>query len=107
MSEHAEEKGLGYCNRHRWLHAKDCGPSLPPVFEACGRLLKMPFDIHCPKCGEFQHEKGVAWGRKVSGCPRCGNKQAISLWHRQDIDDRFKDEQIRGKGRNQKEEDDE
>jgi rRNA maturation protein Nop10 len=45
----------------------------------------MPFDIHCPQCGEFQDKKNVS-----RGCPRCGNKQAISLHHRYDIDFRFK-----------------
>jgi len=47
--------------------------------------VTMPFDIHCPNCGEFQDRKNVS-----KGCPRCGNRQAISLWHREDIDERFK-----------------
>lgn len=47
----------------------------------------MCYDIHCPICGEFQDKKNVA-----KGCPRCGNKQAISLHHREDIDSRFRDE---------------
>ena len=45
----------------------------------------MPFDIYCPYCGDFQDRKNVS-----KGCPRCGNKQAISLYHREDIDARFK-----------------
>ena len=47
----------------------------------------MAFDIHCPNCGEFQSSKNAN-----KGCPRCGAKDAISLWHREDQDSRFRDE---------------
>lgn len=45
----------------------------------------MGYDIQCPNCGEFSDKKDAK-----KGCPRCGSKQAISLWHRDDIDSRFR-----------------
>jgi rRNA maturation protein Nop10 len=57
-------------------------------------LLAMAYDIHCPECGEFQSNKGVS--KNKGKCPKCGNKQAISLYHREDQDSRFKDEKDKG-----------
>jgi len=53
---------------------------------------QMSYDIHCPDCGEFRDAKNAA-----KGCPRCGNKQAFSMYHRYDIDKRFNTERQWGK----------
>lgn len=50
------------------------------------------FEIHCPACGPFWDKKSAT----AKGCPRCGNKQAFSLYVREDISDRFQDEKARG-----------
>jgi len=44
-------------------------------------------EIHCPECGEFKAPRPAMRGK--TGCPRCGNRQAIIMEVRRDITDRF------------------
>lgn len=45
------------------------------------------YDVQCPQCGEFRSKEPVKEGK---GCPQCGDKQAMSLERRYDIDQRFR-----------------
>jgi len=59
----------------------------------------MCFEIHCPECGCFFDEKPV-YGSK--GCPRCGNRQAFSMYERRDIEMRFRHEKATGHNQSSK-----